>query len=98
MPNISKQKIKDKYMVNTQKYFKPNKTKRLAMKKPGILILLILLVATNAFSQEIKEIGDVFYVGSEPYTGPYKTYYENGSPKIEMNLVNGLKDGTVRVY
>jgi antitoxin component YwqK of YwqJK toxin-antitoxin module len=67
------------------------------MKKLTLLFGIIILIVFSAYSQDIKEVDGVYYSGSTPFTGKYTAYYENGKTKIEMNLIDGLKDGVVKV-
>ena len=68
------------------------------MKRFSLLIGIIFLTIFSAYSQDIKEINGVYYNGSIPYTGKHISRFEDGKPKIELNLTNGLKDGIVKVY
>jgi antitoxin component YwqK of YwqJK toxin-antitoxin module len=68
------------------------------MKKISLLFGIIILIVFSAYSQDIKEVDGVYYTSSVPYTGKYTSHFENGKTKIEMNLIDGLKDGVVKVY
>ena len=68
------------------------------MKLITSIIVLSVLFSLNAFSQHIKEDEGVYMAGSKPYTGLYKTNFDNGKVKTEMSLVDGLKEGDVKVY
>ncbi len=68
------------------------------MKKLSLLIGLILLGVLGSQAQSIKEVDGVYYRGSTPYTGFYTSVYSNGNTRLEMNLIDGEKDGEVLVY
>jgi antitoxin component YwqK of YwqJK toxin-antitoxin module len=68
------------------------------MRKVGYLIGLLLIMAVSAIAQEIKEIDGIYLKGNTPYSGDYTIFYDNGMPKIEMTLVDGMKEGAVKVY
>lgn len=68
------------------------------MKKFGLLIVLIGLLAFVGKAQELKEINGIYYADSVAYTGRYVTHFPNGKIKLELNLENGLKTGTANVY
>jgi len=68
------------------------------MRKIGLLFGILFLVVFSAFSQDIKEIDGVYYKGNTPFTGSFTSSFDNGKPRIDMNLVNGLKEGVVKVY
>ena len=75
--------------------FQKNRT----MKKLGLsVIFLVCIIAYGAKAQELKEVKGVYYADTVAYTGKYVTRYSNGNIKIEMNLLNGMKNGTVNVY
>ena len=68
------------------------------MKKHCLLIVMFAFFAFAAKAQELKEINGIYYADSVAYTGKYITHFPNGKNKIEMNLENGMKNGTVNVY
>jgi antitoxin component YwqK of YwqJK toxin-antitoxin module len=68
------------------------------MKRLSILLGIIFLSLFSAFAQEIKEIDGVYFAGDSPYTGLYTASFDNGKSRISMNLVDGLKEGEVKVY
>ena len=68
------------------------------MKKLSLLIVMIGFFAFAAKAQELKEINGIYYADSVAYTGKYVTHFPNGRIKLEMNLENGIKNGTVNVY
>jgi antitoxin component YwqK of YwqJK toxin-antitoxin module len=68
------------------------------MKRFSMLFAFIFFTICSVYSQDIKEIDGVYYKGSTPYTGKYFASFENGKPKIEINLIDGLKDGVTKVY
>lgn len=73
--------------------------KNRTMKKLGLsVIFLVCIIAYGAKAQELKEVKGVYYADTVAYTGKYVTRYSNGNIKIEMNLLNGMKNGTVNVY
>jgi antitoxin component YwqK of YwqJK toxin-antitoxin module len=68
------------------------------MRKIGLLIGILFLTIVSAFAQQIKEIDGIYYKGNTPYTGTYTVNFDNGNPKIVMNLVDGMKEGETKVY
>jgi antitoxin component YwqK of YwqJK toxin-antitoxin module len=69
------------------------------MKKLGYLVVfLISFFAFGANAQELKEVNGVYYADTVAYTGKHTVRYPNGNIKIEMNLLKGMKNGTVNVY
>src|SRR5574344_588860 len=68
------------------------------MKWFSVLIGIIFLIISSAYAQDIKEVDGVYYSVTKPYSGSYKSYYPNGNLKVEMNLIDGLKDGAVKLY
>lgn len=68
------------------------------MRKFSLLFSILLLAVISAIAQDVKEINGVYYKGDVPYTGNYIAKFDNGEPRIEMNLLNGLKEGEVKVY
>jgi antitoxin component YwqK of YwqJK toxin-antitoxin module len=77
---------------------KNTKMKRKIVARISLLGFLLVALAATAFSQEIKEVDGVYLKGETPFNGDYTVYYDNGIPKIEMTLVDGMKDGAVKVY
>ncbi|HET6556017.1 MAG TPA: hypothetical protein VFG54_01810 [Prolixibacteraceae bacterium] len=68
------------------------------MKKLGLLIALSWLLFFVSNAQNLKEINGIYYADSVAYTGKYTTHFPNGKIKIELNLENGMKNGTANVY
>jgi len=68
------------------------------MKKIGLLIGILFLTIFTALAQDIKEIDGIYYKGDTPFTGTYTVKFDNGKPKIVMNLVDGMKEGETNVY
>lgn len=68
------------------------------IKKVLILTGISISSCLTVFSQDIKEVDGVYYVVSKPYSGDFKSYYPDGKIKIEMTLIDGMKDGVVKVY
>lgn len=62
------------------------------------VVFLISFFALGAKAQELKEVNGKFYADTVAYTGKYVVRYPNGGIKIEMNLLKGMKNGTVNVY
>ncbi len=69
-----------------------------SMKKLGLIVALIGLLIQASIAQELKEMNGIYYADSVAYTGKYVTHHPNGKIKMEMNLENGKKNGTVNVY
>ncbi len=68
------------------------------MKKFIILFALIVGVATIVDAQLTLKDGKYYDQGDKLYTGVYTEYYESGSKKIEMNVVDGEKNGITKIY
>jgi antitoxin component YwqK of YwqJK toxin-antitoxin module len=68
------------------------------MKKFSLLVGILFLTLFSAFSQDIKEIDGIYYKGNLPYTGSYTSNFVNDKPRITINLVDGLKEGEVKVF
>ncbi|HNZ71248.1 MAG TPA: toxin-antitoxin system YwqK family antitoxin [Prolixibacteraceae bacterium] len=68
------------------------------MRKFGFLLGMLLIMAISAFAQDIKEIDGIYFKGNTPYSGDFTIFHENGVPKIELLLVEGMKEGAVKVY
>jgi hypothetical protein len=65
------------------------------MKKIHAIMVTIsfLLIAIVSGAQEIKEVDGKYFEGEKIYTGVYKEYFENENIRIEVNILDGLKDG-----
>jgi antitoxin component YwqK of YwqJK toxin-antitoxin module len=68
------------------------------MKRFSLLLGFLFLTLFSIYAQDIKEIDGVYYKGGTPYTGHYTANHDNGKFRIQMNLIDGLKDGEVKVY
>lgn len=68
------------------------------MKTSLTLAIFLILFGLNLNAQTISEIDGIYYENAIPYTGSYQIFHENNQVKMEMNLVDGLKDGDVKVY
>jgi antitoxin component YwqK of YwqJK toxin-antitoxin module len=68
------------------------------MKALTTLFALLLVFGFNANSQYLQEHEGLYYADSSPYSGVYKTYYDNFQLKIEMPLNDGKKDGVIKIY
>jgi antitoxin component YwqK of YwqJK toxin-antitoxin module len=68
------------------------------MKKFCLVVGILLLFVFSTYSQNIKEIDGVYYEGDTLFTGSYSATFDNGKPRITMNIVDGLKEGEVKVY
>lgn len=72
--------------------------------KHTITYLLLLFVATIAFAQDNPQLyqnGGVYYrdkLQSIPYTGYHREYYDNGTLRLEMQIADGVPEGTFVVY
>lgn len=68
------------------------------MKKIIILVSLSIIFIGNITAQEVVLKDGQFYKKGMLYSGSYTEYYENGNPKIDLNIKNGLEDGIVTTY
>lgn len=68
------------------------------MKKFIILFALIVGVATIVDAQLTLKDGKYYDQEDKLYTGVYIEYYESGSKKVEMNVVDGEKQGITKIY
>ena len=70
------------------------------MKKLSLFLSLILIFSINTISQNISEIDGVYYAEStsEPYSGIYTSYFDNGNAKMEVKFLNGFRNGETRIY
>jgi len=68
------------------------------MKRFSLIFTILILTILSGYAQQINEINGVYYTNDKPYTGSYIANYDNGKPRIEMNLIDGLKNGAVKVY
>ncbi len=67
--------------------------------KKSLIILSALLISISGFSQIIEGEDGLYYnEKSQLYTGVYTEFYESGQKRIELNLVEGKKDGEVILY
>jgi YD repeat-containing protein len=68
------------------------------MKRMMVLMAMLLVVGVTGNAQFLKEVEGVYYAEAEPYTGIFKSYHDNYNLKLEMNLVEGMKNGEVKIY
>ena len=78
------------------------------MKKNLGLFLAVLFLTLSAYSQHslqenphIYQNGGIYYRDKKQtilYTGDYREYYDNGTLKLEMQIGNGVPQGTCVVY
>lgn len=68
------------------------------MKRISLLFGLLFFIILQSVAQNIVEKEGLYYLNNEAYTGNYTVKYDNGNPKIEMNLLNGYKNGEAKVY
>ncbi|MEA3443366.1 MAG: toxin-antitoxin system YwqK family antitoxin, partial [Bacteroidota bacterium] len=68
------------------------------MKKIAFIII-VLSLAFPMFSQIIEGNDGLFYTEQNNlYSGLYTEFFENGQKRIELNLVDGKRDGEVILY
>lgn len=64
-----------------------------------VLSILFCLIANHSISQVIKEVEGLYYnTSGDLYTGTYTEFYESGNKRIEMNLVEGKRNGKIRLF
>lgn len=68
------------------------------MKRFSLIFGIITMMVLFAHAQDLKEIEGIYYNGSVPYSGHYTAYKQSGKPKMEMNLIDGMKDGIVKIF
>ena len=68
------------------------------MRKFAYLLAMLLMMVVTVLAQDIKEVNGIYLKGETPYSGEFTIFYDNGTPKIEMSLVDGMKEGAVKVY
>ncbi len=67
-------------------------------------IISIFFFTLCFFSIDINsqtlQLKDGKYLDNEglPYTGVYREFHENGAVKLEIELIDGIKDGKVNLY
>lgn len=61
-------------------------------------IVLMMLAARPAFSQELVRGSDGYYVNGQLFTGEYVKRYDNGQIESVRNFVRGLEDGVSKYY
>ena len=66
--------------------------------KKLVLFVGVLLLAITVNAQNLQEVDGIFYQDSQPYSGTYLTYFENGNLKMETNFLEGMKDGECKLY
>jgi len=67
------------------------------MNKLVVLILTVLASVTMHAQLNTKD-GKFYDQNNKLYSGIYTEYYDSGSKKVEMNVVNGLKHGLTTIY
>lgn len=70
------------------------------IKKIGLVLsILFCLVVNHSFSQSIEEIEGLYYTTEgELYSGTYTEFYESGNKRIEMNLLEGKRNGKITLF
>jgi antitoxin component YwqK of YwqJK toxin-antitoxin module len=69
------------------------------MKKLIFLTILIAAIGASGLSQIYEGENGLYYASNDLlYHGSYLEKYENGIPKMEMTLKNGLLNGYVKIY
>jgi antitoxin component YwqK of YwqJK toxin-antitoxin module len=60
---------------------------------------LAVITTVTGYSQIIEgEDGRYYADNYTPYEGEYKEFHNNGEPRIEMNLEDGLQHGTTNIF
>jgi antitoxin component YwqK of YwqJK toxin-antitoxin module len=62
------------------------------------IIGMFLFLFMGAKGQNLEERNGLYYNGTELYTGVNITRYDNGQVKQEMQIKNGQKHGTAKIY
>ncbi|PKQ62360.1 toxin-antitoxin system YwqK family antitoxin [Labilibaculum manganireducens] len=71
----------------------------MSRKLPIVLGILFCLITNHSISQVIKEVEGLYYnTTGDLYTGTYTEFYESGNKRIEMNLVEGKRNGKITLY
>jgi antitoxin component YwqK of YwqJK toxin-antitoxin module len=61
--------------------------------------ILFCLITNHSISQVIKEVEGLYYnTSGDLYTGTYTEFYESGNKRIEMNLMEGKRNGKIRLF
>lgn len=64
-----------------------------------VLGILFCLISNHSMSQVIKEVEGLYYnTSGDLYTGTYTEFYDSGNKRIEMNLVDGKRNGKIRLF
>ena len=64
-----------------------------------LLLFTGLLYFAVSFSQIIEDENGIYYDDNKKlYNGTYIEFYDNGNKKIEINIVDGYKDGETFLY
>ena len=65
-----------------------------------ILLLVLSLLCGGLVSAQLiqKEDGRYYDTRGELYSGTYYEYYPSGVKRIEMNVLNGMKDGETKLF
>jgi antitoxin component YwqK of YwqJK toxin-antitoxin module len=67
--------------------------------KTFVSIILLSILSTICFGQLTESEDGLYYdENNHLYTGSYIEFYGNGNKRIELNLINGLKDKQVFLY
>jgi len=68
------------------------------MNKILLVAGLLLLFMNGLQAQQIVEKEGRYYRSNEPFTGTYTTRFDNGQPKMEINIKNGDKHGKTKIW
>ena len=78
------------------------------MKNNFKLYVAALFLTFGAYAQQpsqenpqLYQSGGIYYrdkAQKNPYTGDYREYYDNGTIKLEMQIGNGVPEGTYVIY
>jgi antitoxin component YwqK of YwqJK toxin-antitoxin module len=66
--------------------------------KKMIMLFFILITVIPALGQITERSGVYYGEDSKPYTGKHFEYNEHGGVAMEVNLVNGVFEGTSMVF
>ncbi|MFA9371682.1 MAG: toxin-antitoxin system YwqK family antitoxin [Labilibaculum antarcticum] len=64
-----------------------------------VLGILFCLITNHSISQVIKEVEGLYYnTSGDLYTGTYTEFYDSGNKRIEMNLLEGKRNGKITLF
>lgn len=66
--------------------------------KKLLFIVGVFLIAFTVKAQNLQEVDGIFYQDSQPYSGTYQTYYDNGTLKMQTTFLDGKKQGECKLY